>query len=71
MRLDGAERAIVRNAAKLAYDSVTLAELPPDFDELARRIATAEARRGAARVDPPEQGVVERGEGRYEMCSGQ
>ncbi len=68
VRLDGAERAIVRNAAKLAYDRVTSAELPPDFDELARRIANAEARRGAARVDPPEQEVVALGGGRYELA---
>jgi exoribonuclease R len=68
VRLDGAERAIIRNAAKLAYDSVTPAELPPDFGELARRIETAETRRGAARVDPPEQEVVALGEGRYELA---
>jgi exoribonuclease R len=68
VRLDGAERAIVRNAAKLAYDSVRLAELPPDFDELAQRIEAAEARRGGARVDPPEQEVVALGGGRYELA---
>jgi exoribonuclease R len=68
VRLDGAERAIVRNAAKLAYDSAEPAELPPDFGELAQRIAAAEARRGAARVDPPEQEVVPLGEGRYELA---
>jgi exoribonuclease R len=68
VRLDGAQRAMVRNAAKLAYDSVKPAELPPDFDELARRIEAAEARRGAARVDPPEQEVVALGDGRYELA---
>lgn len=58
VRLDGAERAIIRSAAKLAYETVAEADLPPDFAELARRIAAAEQRRGAARVDPPEQEVA-------------
>lgn len=56
--LDGAERAIVRSRAKLAYDRVHETELPPDFAELAARIQAAEYRRGAARVDPPEQEVA-------------
>ena len=56
--LDGAERAIIRSRAKLAYDSVRASDLPPEFGELARRMAAAEARRGAARVDPPEQEVT-------------
>jgi exoribonuclease R len=68
VRLEGAQRAIIRNSAKLAYDSVKAAELPPDFHELARRIEAAEARRGAARVDPPEQEVVALGDGRYELA---
>ncbi|WP_157215892.1 RNB domain-containing ribonuclease [Flavisphingomonas formosensis] len=55
--LDGAERAIVRSAAKLAYDSVRDADLPPGFAELAARMQANEDRRGAARVDPPEQEV--------------
>jgi exoribonuclease R len=62
-RLEGAERAIVRSRAKLAYDSVTDAELPPDFAELAARIQSAEDRRGASRVDPPEQEVVRTDQG--------
>ena len=57
VRLDGVERAIVRSRAKLAYDAVRAEDLPPQFDELSRRIAAAEQRRGAARVDPPEQQV--------------
>ncbi|ATE64835.1 RNB domain-containing ribonuclease [Rhizorhabdus dicambivorans] len=56
--LDGAERAIIRSRAKLAYDNVTPDQLPPDFVELARRAQAAEAARGAVRVDPPEQEVV-------------
>lgn len=57
VRLDGAERALVRSRAKLAYETVTDAELPDGFAELAQRVHDAEARRGASRVDPPEQGV--------------
>jgi len=57
VKLDGAERAIVRSNAKLAYDGVPDADLPADFAELADRIEAAEDRRGAARVDPPEQEV--------------
>ena len=56
--LDGAERAIVRSIAKLAYDRVRDADLPAGFAELASRVQMAEDRRGAARVDPPEQEVV-------------
>ena len=67
VRLDGAERAVIRSRAKLAYDKVTEAELPPDFGELARRIAAAEERRGAARVDPPEQEVVAGPDGDFEL----
>ena len=57
-RLDGAERAVIRSRAKLAYDRVRPDELPQGFAELARRVAAAEDRRGAARVDPPEQEVA-------------
>jgi exoribonuclease R len=67
VRLDGAERAIVRSRAKLAYEDVAASDLPPDFVEFARRIEAAEGRRGAARVDPPEQEVVALGTGRYEL----
>lgn len=64
--LDGAERAIVRSRAKLAYDRVADADLPADFAELAARIHAAEEKRGAARVDPPEQEVAEAG-GHYRL----
>lgn len=66
-RLDAAERAIIRNRAKLAYDSVRSADLPPDFAELARRIQGAEAQRGAARVNPPAQEIAASGDGRFEL----
>lgn len=58
-RLDGAERALVRSRAKLAYETVRQDDLPAGFDELSRRIEAAEKARGAARVDPPEQEVIE------------
>ncbi|MCY7339254.1 MAG: RNB domain-containing ribonuclease [Sphingomonas bacterium] len=66
-RLDGAERAIIRSRAKLAYATATEAELPPGFADIAHRIEAAEAARGAARVDPPEQEVAALGEGRFEL----
>lgn len=64
--LDGAERSLIHSRAKLAYDTVTAAELPADFDELSRRVQAAEVARGAGKVDPPEQ-VVERTEHGYAL----
>ncbi len=66
-RLDGVERAVIHSRAKLAYDSVRGADLPPDFAELARRIQKAEAKRGASRVNPPAQEISAIGDGRYEL----
>lgn len=65
--LDGAERAVIRSRAKLAYETVTAADLPPDFLELSRRIEAAEDARGAARVDAPEQELVVGPEGQYRL----
>ena len=67
VKLDGVERAIVQSRAKLAYETVTDADLPPGFGDLAARIAQAEQRRGAARVDPPEQEVEADGRGGYTL----
>lgn len=67
VKLDGAERAIVRSTAKLAYENVQDGDLPPGFADLAERIAAAEDRRGAARVDPPEQEVAAVPGGGYEL----
>lgn len=58
VRLDGAERAMIRNRAKLAYSTVTPADLPAAFPELSRRIEIAEVARGADRIQWPEQEVV-------------
>ena len=65
--LDGAERALIRSRAKLAYDSVREQDLPEGFADLSSRIAEADKRRGAARVDPPEQEVVALEDGRYQL----
>jgi len=54
-RLDGVVRAVVSSRAKLAYDTVRPEQLPEGFAEVSRRIAAAEDRRGAARVEFPEQ----------------
>ena len=54
-RLDGAERAVIHSRHKLAYEDVDMSALRPTFAELARRIVAAEDRRGAPRVEFPEQ----------------
>ncbi|MEY4056185.1 MAG: hypothetical protein RL519_1520 [Pseudomonadota bacterium] len=65
--LDGVARAIIHSRAKLAYDRVQEADLPPGLIEIAERIEQAEAQRGAARVDPPEQQVERNGDGRFRL----
>ena len=65
--LDGAERAIIRSRAKLAYDGVRPDDLPAGFVELAARIAAAEDARGAARIDPPQQEVERAPDGGYTL----
>jgi exoribonuclease R len=64
--LDGVERAIVRSRAKLGYATVRPSDLPDGFAELAVRIEEAERARGASRVDPPQQQVVEKPDGTFE-----
>ena len=58
VQLDGAERAVVRSRAQLAYATVEPGQLASGFEEFARRIEAAEAARGADRIDMPEQEVV-------------
>ncbi len=65
--LDGAERAIIRSRAKLAYESVTAAQLPADFDEFSRRVQAAAAARGAGTIEPPEQLVERIGDDQYQL----
>lgn len=67
VKLEGAERAVVRSRAKLAYRTVRDEDLPAGFAELAARIEAAEDRRGAARVDPPQQEVEGNGSGHYTL----
>ncbi|MEO7398793.1 MAG: RNB domain-containing ribonuclease [Ilumatobacteraceae bacterium] len=55
--LDGAERAVIRSRAKLGYESASANDLPRGFEEFAARIRAGEDRRGASRVDAPEQEV--------------
>lgn len=66
-RLDGVERAVIRSQAKLAYETVRDEDLPDGFLEIARRIERAEDRRGAQRVDPPEQVVERDAAGRFSL----
>ncbi|HET7577236.1 MAG TPA: RNB domain-containing ribonuclease [Sphingomicrobium sp.] len=66
--LDGVERAIVRSRAKLGYATVQPSDLPDGFAELSRRIEAAELERGASRVDPPQQQVVEKSGGGFELA---
>jgi len=65
--LDGAVRAMMRSRAKLAYETVTPADLPSGFTELFRRIDEAEGARGAARVDAPEQELVIGADGNFAL----
>jgi exoribonuclease R len=67
VKLQGAQRALIRSRAKLAYENVRDDELPAGFIELAQRITDAEDRRGAARVDPPEQEVEHNGKGKFTL----
>ena len=67
VRLDMATRALIRSRAKLAYASVTAADLPDGFTDLTDRLARAEADRGAARVDPGEQQVERDDAGGYAL----
>ena len=66
-RLDAVERAIVRSQGKLAYDSVSADDLPAGFAELHRRFQLAEQRRGASRVEFPEQHVERNADGQYSL----
>jgi exoribonuclease R len=66
-KLDGAERAVIRSRAKLAYETVQPAQLPDAFPELSRRIAAAEDARGAARIEPLEQEVHSSEQGGYDI----
>lgn len=68
VKLDAATRAVIRNRAKLAYATVRENDLSEDFAELSGRIIAAEAARGAARIDPPEQEVSEGPDGKLTLA---
>ena len=62
VKLDGAERALIRSRAKLAYDSVqrcrSARQVSPNCPAA---LPQPKTQRGAARVDPPEQEVASDG----------
>jgi exoribonuclease R len=56
--LRSAERARVRSRAKFGYETVSPEQLPPMLRAFSERIRAAEDRRGASRVEFPEQEVA-------------
>jgi exoribonuclease R len=66
-RLDRVERALIRSRAKLAYETAGAGDLPEGLAQFAERIEAAEAERGAARVDSPEQELEVTGPGRFAL----
>lgn len=64
--LEGVERVKIRSRAKLGYETVQPSDLPAGFEELNRRVALGEVKRGAHRSDPPEQEVVAH-DGHYDL----
>jgi exoribonuclease R len=66
VRLLGAERAVVRNTAKLGYETAEVGAVP-HLAEFASRMKRSEDARGAARVDPPEQEVERGPDGSFQL----
>ncbi len=56
-QLRSAERVVIRSRAKLGYETARTEQLSPLLAELAARVTAAEDRRGASRVEFPEQEV--------------
>jgi VacB/RNase II family 3'-5' exoribonuclease len=67
-RLAGVERAIIRSRAKLAYTTVTAADLPDQMPEFWRRMKLADEVRGASRIEAPEQEVEPDGSGGMQLA---
>ncbi len=67
VQFEGAERVLMKSRAKLGYATVKDAELPPLLFDFSSRIAAAETRRGAERIDPPQQIVEQRSGGGYAL----
>ena len=59
-RLDGVERAVVHSRAKLAYETVRPADLPAGFARAVAGASRRRGRRGAPRVEFPEQELERR-----------
>ena len=55
--LRSVRRALVRSVAKLAYEDAER-DPPPLLIDMATRLAAAEARRGAVRIEVPDQSIV-------------
>ena len=66
VRLAGVERAVIHSRAKLAYETVDVAEVP-HLAEFAARMRRGEDARGAARIDSPEQDVERDAGGRFRL----
>jgi exoribonuclease R len=66
VQLTGVHRAIVRSRAKLAYETVDMAQVP-HLEDFAARMRRAEDLRGAARVDPPDQELERDADGRFRL----
>ena len=66
----GAEEATLLETGGAALRALVASDdwLPPEFAELANRIAAAEDARGASRVDPPQQDVIADGKGGYRLA---
>ena len=67
VKLDAVTRARIESRAKLAYETARDADLPAHFADLAARIEAAEDRRGAARVNPPEQELARDAAGHFAL----
>ena len=67
VKLDGVERAVIRSRAKLAYETVKLAEFPL-VTEVAKRVRQAELARGSEPVDTAEQLLVTDDKGQYKLA---
>lgn len=66
VKLEGVVRALIHSRAKLAYETVDLADVP-HLADFAARMSRAEEVRGAARVDPPEQEIERDGDGKFRL----
>lgn len=66
VQLEGMTRAVIHSRAKLAYETVDIGDIP-HLSDVAARMQRAEERRGAARVDPPDQELERDADGSYRL----